>query len=497
MLLLYSYFFCCSIEGNLLTSSFGAHCKYAFGEFVEAMAEHLVVKQLVDIKESAWYSLSFDESTDRARGKHLIVYVTFERGEAVVSQFLALLSLDRCDAAALHDAIVKCLWSKDMSMDKLVGVALHCFLSYFTPVPSPTILTHVSCLCSEALAAKDAAKSFKEFNVVDQMIRQTAERLGRSSTDHKTYMHLQDVILQTHLEVQGFCTVRWLSRGDAVNRFCDVLPVLMWMWTKEKDETKKLATSFKFHYMLYLLAGVLQLLNGLNLSFQKQTVDITEVKNHVDKVKTKLSQYYVEPGASNGPNTSRLNKFLAAHGSKDKRKLELKGVDENGKPLKAEIELHEDIIDPENPGGGCDLEACVDLARRFAQRLIKALGKRMADLRHFDGVGFFSPDKYPDRAGEQDAWVKLHLTELLDMFKNQLPGVALADIEPQMRLFTATMEKKFKKQSFHQALTNMLRTADWRDDYPTIVSLWRAVSMLPLSTVECERGFVRILCSSL
>ncbi|CAI5974421.1 unnamed protein product [Closterium sp. NIES-65] len=151
-------------------------------------------------------------------------------------------------------------------------------------------------------------------------------------------------------------------------------------------------------------------------------VDITEVKNHVDKVKTKVSQYYVEPGASNGPNTSRLNKFLAAHGSKDKRKMELKGVDENGKHEKAEIELHEDIIDPENPWGGCDLEACVDLARRFAQRLIKALGKRMADLRHFDGVGFFSPDKYPDRAGEQDAWVKLHLSELLDMFKNKLPG---------------------------------------------------------------------------
>ncbi|CAI5957104.1 unnamed protein product [Closterium sp. NIES-65] len=189
-------------------------------------------------------------------------------------------------------------------------------------------------------------------------------------------------------------------------------------------------------------------------------VDITEVKNHVDKVKTKLSQYYVEPGASNGPNTSRLNKFLAAHGSKDKRKMELKGVDENGKHAKAEIELHEDIIDPENPGGGCDLEACVDLARRFAQRLIKALGKRMADLRHLDGVGFFSPDKFPDRAGEQDARVKLHLSELLDMSKNKLPGVALANIEPQMRLFTATMEKKFKKQSFHQALTNMLRTAD-------------------------------------
>ncbi|CAI5486014.1 unnamed protein product [Closterium sp. Naga37s-1] len=270
------------------------------------------------------------------------------------------------------------------------------------------LLVDIKESASEALAAKDAAKSFPEFNIVDQMIRQTAERLGRSSTDHKTYMHLQDVILQTHLEVQGFCAVRWLSRGDAVHRFCDVLPVLMWMWTKDKeDKTKRIATSFKFHFMLYLLADVLQLLNGLNLAFQKKTVDIdiTEVKNHVDKVKTKLSQYYVEPGASNGPNDSRLNTFIAAHGSKDKRKLELKGVDESGSPATATVELHEDAIvhgggDGDGDGGGCDLESCVDLARRFAQRLIKALGKRMANLRHFDGVGFFSPDRYSVCAGE-------------------------------------------------------------------------------------------------
>ncbi|CAI5476524.1 unnamed protein product [Closterium sp. Yama58-4] len=282
--------------------------QYAFGEFVEAMAEHLVTRQLVDVKESAWYSLSFDESTDRARGKHLIMYVTFERAEAVVSQFLALLSLERCDAAALYDTIVKCLWSKDMSMDKLVGVSTD-GASVMTGKKNGVVallrkrcpwLVAVHCVAHrEALAAKDAAKSFKEFNVIDKMIRQTAELL-----------------------------VLMISRS---------------------------------------------------ICFQ---VDITEVKNHVDK-------------------------------------LELKGVDENGKAAKEEIELHEDIIDPENPGGGCDLEACEDLARRFAQRLIKALGKRMADLRHFDGVGFFTPDKYPFRAGEQDAWLKLHLTELLDMFKNQ------------------------------------------------------------------------------
>ncbi|CAI5460812.1 unnamed protein product [Closterium sp. Yama58-4] len=299
------------------SESYGRYySRYAFGEFVEAMA-----------------SASGDQAA---------------RGRQRVGLFLALLSLEHCDAAALYDTIVKCLWSKDMSMDKLVAVSTD-GASVMTGKKNGVVallrkrcpwLVAVHCVAHrEALAAKDAAKSFKEFNVIDQMIRQTAELL-----------------------------VLMVSRS---------------------------------------------------VCFQ---VDITEVKNHVDKVKTKLSQYYVEPSASNGPNTSRLNKFLAAHGSKEKRKLELKGVDENGKAAKEEIELHEDIIDPENPGGGCDLEACADLARRFAQRLIKALGKRMADLRHFDGVGFFTPDKYPFRAGEQDTWLKLHLIELLDMFKNQLPG---------------------------------------------------------------------------
>ncbi|CAI5970264.1 unnamed protein product [Closterium sp. NIES-64] len=180
----------------------------------------------------------------------------------------------------------------------------------------------------------------------------------------------------------------WIARNDAP---IALYPMLVRFMAEQGCPDMMTDESYGRYYLRYVLVSLF---------------DITEVKNHVDKVKTKVSQYYVEPGASNGPNTSRLNKFLAAHGSKDKRKMELKGVDENGKHEKAEIELHEDIIDPENPWGGCDLEACVDLARRFAQRLIKALGKRMADLRHFDGV-----------------------------------GVALADIEPQMRLFTATMEK--------------------------------------------------------
>ncbi|CAI7845781.1 unnamed protein product [Closterium sp. NIES-54] len=37
----------------------------------------------------------------------------------------------------------------------------------------------------------------------------------------------------------------------------------------------------------------------------------------------------------------------------------------------------------------------------------------------------------------------------------------------------------------------MLSTPDWESAYPNIGRLWIAVAVLPLSTVECERGFSR------
>ncbi|CAI7819170.1 unnamed protein product [Closterium sp. NIES-54] len=46
-------------------------------------------------------------------------------------------------------------------------------------------------------------------------------------------------------------------------------------------------------------------------------------------------------------------------------------------------------------------------------------------------------------------------------------------------------------RSFHAGLTAMLTTPDWRENYPKLVQLWVAVAVLPLSTVECERGFSR------
>ncbi|CAI5983091.1 unnamed protein product [Closterium sp. NIES-65] len=173
-------------------------------------------------------------------------------------------------------------------------------------------------------------------------------------------------------------------------------------------------------------------------------VDIAEVKNLVDKLKTKLSQRYIEPDAKFGGGTnSRLMKFLEKH-SKD-RTMQLTGLNADGEKVIEAVELHEEKIGTE---GGSDLNACYDLGKRFAQALIKSLSDRMADLRHFDGVQFFRPCSYPYRLCEQDMWFSSNMDQLLEMFSHQLPGITAENIEPEIRLFTVTLEKKFKDQNY-------------------------------------------------
>ncbi|CAI7800883.1 unnamed protein product [Closterium sp. NIES-54] len=99
------------------------YSRYACGEFVSALASYLQGRQLADVQASPWYGLSFDESTDRAHGKHMIMYVHFERNEQTEVQFFGNIPVDKADGASLYASITAHLDSKGLSLDKLAGVS--------------------------------------------------------------------------------------------------------------------------------------------------------------------------------------------------------------------------------------------------------------------------------------------------------------------------------------------------------------------------------------
>ncbi|CAI7792326.1 unnamed protein product, partial [Closterium sp. NIES-54] len=96
---------------------------YGFQQMVHCLSTYLSNAQMDHINSSPFLGLQCDESTDRTRGKHMIVYLTFIMDRRVVTEFFTLLTVEKCDAASLFEVLMNHLRSAGVDVSKLVGIS--------------------------------------------------------------------------------------------------------------------------------------------------------------------------------------------------------------------------------------------------------------------------------------------------------------------------------------------------------------------------------------
>ncbi|CAI5516875.1 unnamed protein product [Closterium sp. Naga37s-1] len=271
----------------------------------------------------------------------------------------------------------------------------------------------------EALAAKDAATAFPDLQIVDKAVRSVVDILGRLVV-HTRFKELQEVICETHLEMQGIKDVRWLSRGNAIQRLVAVFPAVVIVLQEFDKKMYATVTSFKFHFLLYLLADVLKELNLLNLKFQqRQTVHNTTLLLRTRYLDSN-DETFGQSGAALGP-------FLAKHASGKCREVKVDGLDSTGVPTTHRYLLHEEAIVGQQSKG--DLSSCLKLGRDFVVELIKQLDYRLHDLASLNGAKLFKKSQYPKSQAKRERRLAQWLQSLRDMYKKHpedpdtLPGV--------------------------------------------------------------------------
>ncbi|CAI7833557.1 unnamed protein product [Closterium sp. NIES-53] len=490
----------------------------------------------------------------------MIVYVHFMKEGASVCEFLTLLTVDKCDAASLVDVLLTHLDAVGIDLSKIVGISTD-GARVMTGTSNGVVARLrqrnpylVSCHCiahrKEALAAKDAAEKVTEFNIIDQAVRNVAEKLSRSSKWHRRFEHLQEYICETNLELQGIHDVQWLSRGEAVKRFVKVLSATIVLLHDFKHALYETVTSFKFHFMLFFLADILAVLNELNAKFQKQQVtcgvlwfnnsshahsqvDITVVAGEVSLACRMIDVRYVDCEDHFGNDQSPLLcAFLKKHDNPEHLEVTVKGVDQNGEAAEHEFVLHERKIPGHKTGG--DYYSCKAVCQEFARVCVARLEFRLEDLKNLAGSKLFRPSCYPDDNAQRMKKCREWLGMLDHMFHHRLfgmppgcacnvlsavcvcvylgvllntsytprsplsllcspilAGVCFKACERELPLFLHTMDTNHGNMSFHKSLSLMLQSTDYMGVYPNLVQPWQAVAVLPLSTVECERGFNR------
>ncbi|CAI7854989.1 unnamed protein product [Closterium sp. NIES-54] len=442
--------------------------QYGFQEMVHCLSTYLTNAQMDHINSSPFLGLQCDESTDRTRGKHMIVYLTFIMDRRVVTEFFTLLTVEKCDAASLFEVLMNHLRSAGVDVSKLVGISTD-GASVMTGKDNGLVArirehaAHLfSCHCiahREALAVKDAATSNPDLGMVDKVVRTVAAKLGDSSVWSQRFKYMQRVIYNTNLEVQGIHTVRWLSRGDAVRRLCKVLGACIVLLWERSHKVYEIVTCYKFQFCLFFLADILADMNDLNRCFQKRDIDVTEIAKTIEATTADLTERYLDTDKQfGGEGKCWLVGFLKLHGHGGCKKVRVRGVDGEGRPVNHLYTMHERKLPGHKVGSG--YEECVKLCRSFARDCVDNLNERLDDLGKLGPTKLFRAGKWPKIKAQREKKCSEWLLGCSKLFRHQLPGFDLKAAERELPTFCAIMEAHHELESFTQGLTNILESAD-------------------------------------
>ncbi|CAI7867542.1 unnamed protein product [Closterium sp. NIES-53] len=313
---------------------------------VKAMCTYQQQQQLMYIHASPWISISCDESTDRSCGKHLVVFATFMKERAVVTESLALLTIHKCNAGSLFAVLLSHLDNIGIDLQRIVAVSIDGAGVMIGSQSSLVVrlrqhvphLVGTHCIAHrEVLAVKEAALKFTDLDIVDDAIHGLSKIVMRSSVWLERLKELQLEIHQANLEHQGLFDVRWLSRGDAVAHLCRSLGAVIVVFIEYNHSMAVTVQTLKFHFCLYFLADLLAEINALNKFFQRRKVDIMLVHQEVDRTIGVIRLRYVEYVDIFGGGVSKLlSPFIARLGS-GRRTIHVDGTDADGEPSSHQI----------------------------------------------------------------------------------------------------------------------------------------------------------------
>ncbi|MCO5558880.1 hypothetical protein L7F22_012470, partial [Adiantum nelumboides] len=218
-------------------------------EFIFCISKYLDGLQKRKLLQSPYYSLMVDETTDRSLEKHLIIYFSFLAPTSASSSsaeiaFAKLLTVSDGCAQTKFDAIMKMIEEVGLNRQQLVGIAtdgdssmLGCHDGLVAKMKReiPHLMS-VHCIAHrEALAVLDAVKCFPCLPYIDKIANKVYSWISGSSVRHSCFQSLLKEMHLQVLEVLSIHDVRWIARGNVMERLTQLMPAILSFW---KDNAK-------------------------------------------------------------------------------------------------------------------------------------------------------------------------------------------------------------------------------------------------------------------
>lgn len=455
--------------------------------FQEAIAATVDENLDNELSQAQYYSLLLDESTDVSTDHNLVMYVRYILDGEVQSRFLCLVDLPSGTADGIVETVLNVFTSRGLSLEKLCGIAtdgasvmVGCRTGVTTQLKgkNPFILS-VHCIAHRlALAsgqAADAVPYVKQYQLYINHIY----RYFHYSTKHTAQLkEIQSILQSAERKFHQIFHTRWLSFDGAIDAIIVSLDPLFTTLIENSasDPTAngilKFMATFSFLSMTYLLADILPVLARLSKRFQRSQVDFTTVADGVSVTQSTLKALIATPGP-------KLQRFLNE-------------IPSSPAESQSFYYLGHSICDSQK-----QRDDFASNKTNLINKVIENLGARFPDGGTISCFSILDPQNLPPSV-DLPAYGNSEIESLATYYGNSKCNDMGDELDPVLNgqnlteewlSFKHMMAKNFSSTSVQGMAKKVLGSDDMQEQFPEMLKLLLIGLTLPVSSVDCERGF--------
>lgn len=445
-------------------------------EIVLALGEVLVRKFRAALKNSPFFVLMIDETTDVAVLKQLVIYARYITDSGVQTRFLGMLNIPDGTALTIVEAVTKFCddWNLDINQ-KLCGLGsdgasvmlgrrggVATLLKARVPfmIANHCVAHRLALACGQASNEVPYLRKFKA--ILDQLYRFYDNSPVRTAGLHG----IQEVLNEPSLKLSQAKDVRWLSHEKAVNNLRKCLSAVIISLEREATERTCVEAhglavfvqKYEFVATLFMLSDVLPPLAQLSRAFQTENIDFSMVRPLVAATISTIQTLKDHPGEhfKSLPDALRdLQKFNISNPSSEQRERYV-----------------------------------VNIYKKYMSTLVQHLESRFPDVGLIEAFSIFDVKSLPEDPVQCQSAGTTHLDTLCAHYGPH--GVIAADsLKPEYPLFVNSVkaDDRLGKLSTREVMEALVENNTLQAMFPNLAKIAAIGLLLPMSTADCERGF--------
>lgn len=302
-------------------------------ERILKLAENITDQQKIDIKDASFISLCLDESTDVTKSARLAVFARYCVENVIKEELIAIKSLlTTTKGTDISTAVKNSLAEKEIDIKKIVSVTTdgapsmvgkkNGFISLFQADVGHSILEFHCIIHQQVLCAKSGLISLDNVMAV---VTKIVNLISSQALNKRKFDALLDEVNSVYNGLLMYNSVRWLSRGNVLERFVDCLEeIRLFLQNEGKIEQYPQLLDVMWLSKLMFFTDICQHLNTLNVKLQGTNKTIIAMIDLVRAFEAKLQVFRNDIITRNYkyfPNLKKYMNDLDIHETADKEKI--------------------------------------------------------------------------------------------------------------------------------------------------------------------------------